>query len=625
MDRSDVLLHSLLGGLAAGTEPDHLLREALAGALAASGASDGAVIRLIGGGECDPATVSGRLHTSALDTARAAISSGRMVRRRDADTGLTSVAEPLCAGSSVIGALVVSGPADGFDHRALSLFAAAAATVMRRNVATTPEALPELLASLDRVACDLDTPAMTARILDAARDLFGVDSSLCALLTDGTVRVSQFRGIDAERVARASMLPGFRALVTGADVRVDGPENPVVACLSGLDQVAVGLPLSAGGRMLGRLVLLLTETPGPAGRAVLERFAGQVAVALLAADLQRAVGDQEHRLASVAHSVGQPVVMVDDNGHLVEANGAAAQAFHLAGRFERGMPVAGRLGHATLERMLTSGRESSAEVVVGSGDARVYRATVRRVRGSDGRVTGRVLVLDDVTTARQTDALKADFVAVIGHELRTPITVMKGYLRTLLRRGDSLSAEQRTQALSAVDTSVSRLERLIEDLLFVSAIEERSAVLDMRPVDLVDLLRLQAGGRVTVQLPDTRLEAEVDEDRLSQVVRHLLENALQHSAGEVVVRLVDRGGAAEVSVEDTGPGIFSGDLPHLFSRFHQLDSSSTRTHGGLGIGLYICRRIVEAMGGRIWCESRLGVGSRFIFSLPSIAVDAQAS
>ena len=620
MDRPLALLQSVLHGLAAGNEPDRLLRDALAGAIAATGGRDGAILRLAGG-ECSPVAASGRLSDAALATARAAVSGAKLVRRRDPATGLTAAAEPLTAGSRVIGALVVTGPHDALDMSALPLFAAAAASVLHRHATATPEALPELLASLAAVARDLDVPAMSARILEATRDLFGVDSALCALSVDGAVRVAHFRGIDPDRMAEASRLGGFRALVTGDDVRVSPADDPVVACLSALDQVAVGLPLVAGGRILGRLVLLLSEAPGPAGRSVLERFAGQVAVCVLAGQLHRAIGDQEHRLASVAHSVGQPVVMVDEQGNLVEVNGAAAQTFHLAGGFERGQPVAGRLGHPTLERMLNSGRESSAEVVVGTGEARVYRATVRRMRAGDGRVTGRVLVLDDVTAARQTDALKSDFVAVIGHELRTPITVMKGYLKNLVRRYESLSDERRIQAITAVDANLTRLERLIEDLLFVSAIEERSASLDLQPVDLCDLLRAEAVERVVVQVPDSRVEATADEARVAQVVRHLLDNALQHSAGEVVVQVVDRGATVEVSVEDSGAGIFSGDLPHLFERFRQLDGSSTRAHGGLGIGLYICRRIVEAMGGRIWCESRLGVGSRFVFSLPTSSIE----
>jgi signal transduction histidine kinase len=100
------------------------------------------------------------------------------------------------------------------------------------------------------------------------------------------------------------------------------------------------------------------------------------------------------------------------------------------------------------------------------------------------------------------------------------------------------------------------------------------------------------------------------------VLHHLVDNALKYSDGEVTVEIKDQGDDLEVAVVDHGPGIFSGDVPRLFERFHQLDGASTRAHGGTGIGLYVCRRLVEAHGGHIWCESRLGVGSRFAFTIP---------
>ncbi|HET7476559.1 MAG TPA: ATP-binding protein [Dermatophilaceae bacterium] len=614
MERSLSLLHSVLGGLAAGTDPDRLLADAVAGAVAAAAGRSGAVVVVAGGELVTLAGGSpGDLERAAV---RAAIETCRTARRRDADGRTGVVAEPLLLGGGGRGALVVTSSIEGTENETIALFASAAVAVLQRRAATTPEALPELLSSLAGIARDLDPSTMAARILDAARDLFGIDASLCALSADGVVRVAHYRGIDPERLAAASRLPGFRTLVTGDDVRVDRTDNPVVAAMGLVGQVAVGLPLRAGGRSLGRVVILLPDVPPVAGRTVLERFASQAAVCLLASQLHKTVLDQQQRVASVAHAVAQPLVLVDEAGRLIEVNGAAATVFGLSGGFDRGRPVVGRLGHPELERMLSAGRDGSAEVVVGVSEPRVYRAMVRPVRAADGRISGRVLVLDDVTAARRTDALKADFVAVIGHELRTPITVMKGFLKTLIRRGDTLSEDRRLQALQAVDASVGRLERLIEDLLFISAIEERSATLDLRPVDLRGLLEPQAGGRVVLRMPDRPVEVDVDADRVAQVVRHLLDNALQHSQGEVRLELAERDGAAEVAVVDAGPGIFSGDLPHLFERFHQIDGSSTRSHGGVGIGLYVCRRIVEAMGGRIWCESRLGVGSRFVFSLP---------
>jgi signal transduction histidine kinase len=112
-----------------------------------------------------------------------------------------------------------------------------------------------------------------------------------------------------------------------------------------------------------------------------------------------------------------------------------------------------------------------------------------------------------------------------------------------------------------------------------------------------------------------RLEARTDRRLLERVLDPLLDNALRYSDGPVTVEIADRGETFEIAVVDAGPGIFSGDIPGLFERYHPLDGSPVRR--GSGISLYTCRRLVELMGGRLWCDSRLGIGSRFALRLPS--------
>ncbi|MDP9388234.1 MAG: ATP-binding protein [Actinomycetota bacterium] len=614
-DRHLDLVQSVLSGLAAGSDAGRLARDILAGAVVATGATGGAVLRAVGG---DPATVatSGTMSAVAVEAGRATMAVGRALRRRDPDSGLTVAAEPLRAGTRVVGALVVTGTLQRLDPAPLPLVASAAALVVDRYVAPTPDALPGLLQALSDIGADVDTAAVLRRALDAAHTVFGARAGLCALHVDGALRVVHHRGMEAERLLAASRLADFRAFLSAERLAVATAAHPVVAQLAAGGEVAACLPLSAAGQRLGQVVLLLGALPDAARTSLLDSFARHVAVCVRSAQLHRSLADHEEQLTSMVHSMAHPVVVVDEQGRLVEVNGAAAEAFRLAGALERGQPVAGRLGHAALEGMLTAGREAGGEVVVGADEPRVYRATVRRTRSGDGRVTGRILVLDDLTTVRQADALKSDFVAVIGHELRTPLTVVKGYLNTLVRRGDDLSPERRAQALHAVETNVARLERLIEDLLFVSAIEQHRTPLTLELNDLATLLDQRAGPRVVVHRPDGPVTAAVDVAKLDQVLHHLLDNALKYSDGEVVLELADRGDVVEISVSDSGPGIYSGDVPRLFERFRQLDGTSTRANGGVGIGLYICRRVVEALGGRIWCESRLGVGSRFTFTLP---------
>jgi signal transduction histidine kinase len=145
---------------------------------------------------------------------------------------------------------------------------------------------------------------------------------------------------------------------------------------------------------------------------------------------------------------------------------------------------------------------------------------------------------------------------------------------------------------------------------------ESRAQLHLEMEDVGEVLMGRANDRVHVRRPRHQMLVPVDRPKFDHVLNHLVDNGLKYSEGAVVLEVVDRGDEVEISVTDSGPGVFSGDIPRLFERFQQLDGSSTRAHGGTGIGLYICKRLVEAQGGRIWCESRLGLGSRFAFTLP---------
>ena len=613
-------LQATLRGLAFGADPTRLLHECLAGAVAATKAREGVLMR-VANGSLQSVASTGSAGQYLADAARDAATSERMVRRRDQATGMVAAAEPIRAGSRVLGVLALGGPLSGFEAAHLSLFADAAALVLlRQPVAAVNQAMPEVLDTLSLVASSLDAGTTMGHIFDAAGRLFGATSGFVALADGGTMRIASYRGVEQDRLVAASRLPEFKALLAPGEARVDSPANPAVAHLTRLGEFAVSLPLAVEGEGMGRLVLFLAEPPD-AGRAqLLASFSRNVSLSLRAADLCRRIEDHEEQLTSMVHAMANPIVVVDETGRVLELNGAACVLFRLSAAFEVGQPVAGKLGHAGLEAMLAPSAADGAQELVlpgpNDGEPRVYRCTVRRMRSADGRALGRVLVLDDLTTERQADAVKADFVAVIGHELRTPLTVMKGYVHTLVKRWDNLSDEKRGQALGAVQANLVRLERLIEDLLFISAVEQRRCKIDLEMREVGALLEEKAGERVVVRKPRRPVEMMVDSAKLDQVLHHLVDNALKYSEGQVVIELVDKGDEVEVSVADSGPGIYSGDVPHLFERFRQLDGTSTRKHGGVGIGLYLCRRVVEALGGRIWCDSRLGVGSKFAFTLP---------
>jgi two-component system phosphate regulon sensor histidine kinase PhoR len=618
-------LAQVLRGLTVGADPVRLLNDALAGAVSATRGRHGLVLGIVDGA---PTVVAqtGTTPRVVLDAAEQCIADGRMARRRDPAASAGAIAEPVRLGHRIVGAIAIGGEPITLDSAPLPLFADAAGLALARRPNIGRASVPDFSDALLQIGVDLDQSAVLSRVFDAAERLFGSLGGFCVVPDGESWRVAHYRGITAADLRNAARHPDFRGFVAATQMRVEPPTHPVVSGLVHGAETAVSMPLVVAGRAQGFLVLLLGEMPDQVGQGLLWAFANQVATVLRSSDLAQRLRDHEQRLSSIVHSMPTPVVVVDDHNRFVLVNGAAAELFHLPEAFAVGQPVLGRLGHETLESMLAEDGDAQVEVLLGNPPDRLYLAQTRRIRAIGGRDLGRVLVLLDVTKERETDKIKNDFVSVIGHELRTPLTVMKGYVKMLAKKGGDIDDQSRTTALGALTNNTERLERLIQDLLFVSSIESRTPALDIEAVDVgkvLDELARGAGAgagsegtRLRVERPRMAIPVQLDRAKFDQVLNHLLDNALKYTENEVVLSVVDKGEEVEVRVDDSGPGIYSGDVPLLFERFRQLDGTSTRTHGGTGLGLYICRRLVELLGGRIWCESRLGVGSRFAFTLP---------
>jgi signal transduction histidine kinase len=235
---------------------------------------------------------------------------------------------------------------------------------------------------------------------------------------------------------------------------------------------------------------------------------------------------------------------------------------------------------------------------------------------------------ETVRRLEELDQMKSDFVAITSHELRTPITAIRGYVRTLLDHGDRLSPEQTAGFLATVDRQSARLARLVDDLLLMSKIEAGTVRLAKERVDLTAFLAevvdgLGQAGREQVRI---RLEPEgstavMDPHRVDQILRNLLENALKFSdpGAEVALSAVLRGDDVELAVADRGVGIHPEEIGRIFDRFHQAGNALTRGTDGAGLGLYITKRLVEAMGGTIQATSTPGRGSVFVVRIPNAA------
>lgn len=228
--------------------------------------------------------------------------------------------------------------------------------------------------------------------------------------------------------------------------------------------------------------------------------------------------------------------------------------------------------------------------------------------------------------------LKDDFVASVSHELRTPLTSIQGFVKTLLRTDAKFSATDQRSFLETVDRQSGRLHRLIEDLLAVSRIESRTdatkySVVSLKEIaqHVIDEVHNRASeGQIEIDF-DGDLPVETDGDKVHQIVSNLLDNGLKYGGGHIIIRGRRDGDGASVSVLDSGPGVPPEMQDKIFDRFYQVDQSATRSVGGAGLGLYICRRMAQAVGGRVWLETTGPEGSTFTVWVPSSPVDTVES
>lgn len=618
-------LQTVLRQLAAGDEPGRLFASVLRGAVVGAGGRTGLLVGRTDGEAAVLAVVSheGRPSPALGMAAQESSRTGRPARRRDDSDGGSVLAVPVRAGARLLGAVAVGGDVQALDHAALVLFADLAAAVISVHPAPSPLAT-EMLDAISAAAAELQRTAMLERLLESASALFGAVAGFSASL-DGEpgspsarFRLLAVRGIDQQRLQVAATDADFRRAVTSPALRIEPPGSRVPGLLADGLEAMVSVPLRHPGVPSGHLVLLTASEPDASRQTLLAAFGRAAGAALVGADLRGRLHAREELLATVTGSTADPLLVAGEDGTFLLLNPAAAELFSLSETFEVGQRVAGRLGHPVLEELLLGAREGRVDValVTQGGQERVYRASSRVATGQNGTRMARVVVLDDLTRQTEVERIKQDFLAVIGHELRTPLTILKGAVRTLVRRGTAVDEASLARVLEALTRNVDRLERLIEDLLFASAVEQGRTSLHTEEDDIAALVSLLAGERITVQRPRQPVVTTYDRPKIGRVLYHLVDNALKYSDDEVVIKLVEHPEEVEVAVADRGAGIFSGDIPTLFQRFRQLDGTSTRGHGGTGIGLYISRRIVEAHGGRIWCESRLGHGSTFRFTLP---------
>ncbi|MBX6770189.1 MAG: GAF domain-containing protein [Chloroflexi bacterium] len=434
----------------------------------------------------------------------------------------------------------------------------------------------------------------------------------------------------------------------------------------------VGVPLFLRGRIIGTLGVFhaLPKRFTRPEIDLLASFGAQAAIAIdnarLFTRLQRQVEElsaaaqrnaelftrlelEKKRLDVIFQNSTDAIFMADRDGRIIAFNPAAElltgwSACEVLGRGCQEVFGPG-LGETTMRLLAGEPPDdgvAEAVVVNRSGERRHVAASYAYVAASNGEGPFALAVVRDISRQKEVERLKSDFISMVSHELRTPLAVIKGYAATLLNPSLHVDAERQQRFLRGINDASDRLTRLIDNLLSVSRFESGRFRLNLQLVDLSDLvcrvvaaLRGSVGShRLTCIVPPEGLVARLDRDQIEQVLVNLVSNAVKYSPeeSEVVIELrafddpslvpvpvrfasgIPRG--VLLIVRDQGIGIAPNHQRFIFDKFYRGDAPAVRRVAGTGLGLYICKSIVEAHHGAIWVESQVGRGSTFYVALP---------
>jgi PAS domain S-box-containing protein len=503
-----------------------------------------------------------------------------------------------------------------------------------RRVGSDIAASAELDGALGRVAelvvvdladwCVID-------VVDESNELRRVAAARGALIKPDGARSP---ADNPEQQVRAVFESGRTRVLPKLDERSTATRVPFLDNLDARSVIAV--PLQARKQQLGVLTLARTEQ-GPAYSAdevaFAEDLASRLALALDRARLYREV-EERSDAAWVLEHVADGVLLLDRNG-LVRLWNPAAEAitFIPAGEVV-GKPAVDAIPgwKASVESVPVSASPDPGhdEVLIPIETSRGERwIAISGVRFFGGTV----YAFRDLTDTRRLEEIKADFIATASHELRTPLAAVYGAAQTLLRHDFALDETGRERFVSLIADESERLGRIVNEILLANQLDAGRLDLESEPFDAHDLVervveatRMHAPPTVTLEVDASNNLSPVaaDADKVRQVVVNLVENAIKYSpdGGRVEVGVEEEDGFVRFHVRDEGLGVAPEDQERIFEKFYRADPQMVRGVGGTGLGLYICKELIDRMGGRIWVEPNGDRGSNFVFDLPTAEVMA---
>jgi PAS domain S-box-containing protein len=502
----------------------------------------------------------------------------------------------------------------------------------------TARALSQQLARTGSLlATELDPAAILEELAEQAPALLGADACAIQLVRGEELEVTAIGGSTAPAILGARIpatarpagdVVQTRSPIFFADAEGDSRELADDPVLAAGHAAYLGVPLV--GVELGFQGVLAVYSQRPRvwreeEVEALSALAANASAVLSNAELFQRVAVERERSYAILSNVADGIVAVDREGKVVLWN-EAAEAI-------TGVPVAAALGRTpveVLQRELASGDEDRVGerlLPIQRGGEEVWLSLTEAImRDPVGSVSGRIFAFRDVSAELIVDQMKSAFVSTVSHQLRAPLTSIYGFAETLLRRDVLFGEAERETFLQYIASEAQRLTSIVDTLLTVARLEAGDLHVELAPTDLravvsevVTTVQQGAevnGHRFVLHLPEEPLAASADPEKLEQILTNLIDNAVKFSpdGGTVTVEAQRRRGRVEVRVVDEGLGIPEAEREHIFSKFHRSETSGGP--GGAGLGLFIARGLVTAMGGRIWVDSAEGGGSSFAFDLP---------
>lgn len=354
------------------------------------------------------------------------------------------------------------------------------------------------------------------------------------------------------------------------------------------------------------------------------------------------------------NAITDGVVLIDESGLIKFANPAAATMvgygsptnmigmnYQTVLRFETTEGVAVPADQSTLAQAVVANQPlTTRNYVLVSAQSERKAAIALTLIPTGGPKDNKIITFRDITTELEEEEKQSDFISTASHEMRTPVASIEGYLGLALNPQTATIDERAKKYLEAAHASSQHLGRLFKDLLDVTKLDDGRLKVHEVPVEIVSVVREMANARekdmhakhlkysfgttgpVTGDKQiDQLVYAAVDLDFLREILDNLIENAIKYTpdGGEIWVNARGDGDKVLINVTDTGIGVSPEDAGHIFQKFYRVDNSQTRQIGGTGLGLYLVKQRVEAMGGRVWVESSFGDGSTFFVSLPRLS------